>query len=122
MIKGLGIDIIEISRVKRAITRNSRFIDKVFTPEEIKLFQERNYPYNTIAGFFAAKEATVKALGTGIRNLQWKDIEVKKDPEGKPFIKLYNNARDIAYSKNIKDIHLSISHSKEYAVAQAIAV
>ncbi|SNS09577.1 holo-[acyl-carrier-protein] synthase [Anaerovirgula multivorans] len=122
MIKGSGIDIIEISRIERAVKKNQRFIEKIFTVEEIKLFEERNYRYNTIAGFFAAKEATAKALGTGIRNIQWKDIEVKKDAMGKPFIKLHNNARNIAYSKNIKDIHLSISHSKEYAVAQAIAI
>lgn len=122
MIKGIGIDIIEISRIEKAVKKNPRFLQRVFTPDEIKLFEERNYPYNTIAGFFAAKEATAKVLGTGIRNMQWKDIEVKKDPLGKPFLKLHNHAREIAYSKNIKDIHLSISHSKEYAVAQAIAV
>lgn len=122
MIKGLGIDIIEISRIEKAIKKNPRFIEKIFTVEEIKLFEERNFRSNTIAGYFAAKEATAKALGTGIRNMQWRDIEVKKDSMGKPFIKLHNNARIIAYSKSIKDIHLSISHSKEYAIAQAIAL
>ncbi|SET06316.1 holo-[acyl-carrier-protein] synthase [Natronincola peptidivorans] len=121
MVIGTGIDIIEIHRIKKAIERNSRFIEKVFTTEESNLFQERNLNPNTIAGFFAAKEAVAKALGTGIRSFQWQDIEVKKDSLGRPYIKLHNNAYKIAYSKGIEEIHLSISHCREYAVAQAIA-
>ncbi|SDK95966.1 holo-ACP synthase [Natronincola ferrireducens] len=121
MIKGLGIDIIEIYRIERAIHKNPRFLERIFTEEEVLLFEERNQQPSTIAGFFAAKEAAVKALGTGIRDIQWRDIEIKKTPEGKPYIKLHNNAATIAYSKDIKEILVSISHSKDYAVAQAIA-
>ncbi len=121
MIIGVGIDIIEIERIKKAITKNPKIISRIFNQEEIGLFEEENFRPNMIAGFFAAKEATVKALGTGIRGLQWKDIEIKKTREGKPLIELHNNAKNIAYSKNITNIHISISHSKEYAVAQAIA-
>ncbi|AOY74840.1 holo-ACP synthase [Clostridium formicaceticum] len=122
MIKGLGIDIIEIHRIEGAMKKNPRFLEKVFTQEERILFEEKNNSSSTIAGFFAAKEAAVKALGTGIRGLAWRDIEVKKDSLGKPLIKLHNNAIEIAYSKDIKEIWVSISHSKLYAVAQAIAL
>ncbi|AKL96766.1 holo-[acyl-carrier-protein] synthase AcpS [Clostridium aceticum] len=122
MIKGLGIDIIEIHRIEEAVRRNPRFLKRVFTQEEIILFEERSNHPSTIAGFFAAKEATVKALGTGIRGLAWCDIEVKKDALGKPLIKLHNNALKVAYSKDIKEIWISISHSRLYAVAQAIAL
>lgn len=122
MIKGLGIDIIEIHRIQRAITKNPRFLERIFTPQERILFNERNHHPSRIAGFFAAKEATVKALGTGIRGMGWKDIELQINPEGKPYIILYNNALKIAYSKGIEEILISISHSREYAVAQAIAL
>lgn len=122
MIKGIGIDIIEVHRIRRAIDRNKGFIDHVFTAQEKKIFEEKNYLPHTIAGFFAAKEAVSKALGTGIGKIGWKDIEVLKDPSGKPYIKLHNNAENFAYSMNIEKILISISHSKENAIAQAIAI
>ena len=122
MIRGLGTDIIEINRIQKAVKKNSRFIERIFTQNERILFSERNYHPNRIAGFFAAKEATVKAIGTGIRGMSWKDIEIQINPEGKPYIRLYNNALRIAYSKGIDEILISISHSREYAVAQAIAI
>ncbi|MCC5912204.1 MAG: holo-ACP synthase [Clostridiaceae bacterium] len=122
MIKGLGIDIIEIERIEKAVNKNSRFIERVFTEEEIKDFKEKKLNANTIAGVFAAKEAVAKALGTGIRNMKWTDIEVMKNSEGKPYIKLHNNALEIAYSKDIEEILISISHSRHTAIAQAIAI
>lgn len=122
MIKGIGIDIIEIDRIRQALVKNNGFIDRIFTPNEKKIFVERNYPPHTIAGFFAAKEAVSKALGTGIRNMQWKDIEILKDPLGKPYVKLHNNAKDLAYSMNIDKVLISISHSKDNAIAQAMAI
>jgi len=122
MIKGIGIDIIEIDRIRQAIAKNSNFIDRVFTENEKEIFEEKKYLPQTIAGFFAAKEAVAKALGTGIRNMKWRDIEILKDPLGKPYIKLHNNAKDLAYSMNIDKVLISISHSKENAVAQAMAI
>ncbi|ABR50228.1 holo-acyl-carrier-protein synthase [Alkaliphilus metalliredigens QYMF] len=121
MIKGIGIDIIEIERIARALEKNPRFKERLFTLEENRGFIEKGGHPASIAGVFAAKEAVVKALGTGISNMKWKDIEVLKDSAGKPYIKLHNNALEIAYSKNINEIFISISHSKENAVAQAIA-
>lgn len=122
MIKGIGIDIIEIDRIRRAIIKNNKFIDRIFTTNEKKTFEKKNYSPQTIAGYFAAKEAVSKALGTGIRNMQWKDIEILKDPLDKPYVKLHNNAKDLAYSMNIDKIFVSISHSKENAIAQAVAI
>lgn len=121
MIKGIGIDIIEIDRIRRAIEKNDKFIDRVFTVNEKKAFEEKNHSPQTIAGYFAAKEAVSKALGTGISNMRWKDIEILKDPSGKPYVRLYNNAENLAYSMSIDKILISISHSRENAVALAIA-
>jgi len=122
MIKGIGIDIIEIDRIRQAVMENNGFIDRIFTVNEKKIFEDKNYLPHTIAGFFAAKEAVAKALGTGIRNIQWKDIEILKDPLGKPYVNLHNNAKDLAYSMNIDNVLVSISHSKENAIAQAMAI
>ncbi len=121
MIKGIGIDIIEIDRIRRAIEKSDKFIDRVFTANEKKAFEEKNHSPQTIAGYFAAKEAVSKALGTGISNMRWKDIEILKDPSGKPYVRLYNNAENLAYSMSIDKILISISHSRENAVALAIA-
>ncbi len=122
MIKGIGIDIIEIERIKGAVEKNNKFLERFFTSNEIEIFKSKNFKPATIAGFFAAKEAVVKSLGTGFRNMKWQDIEVGQDSLGKPFIKLHNNGRQIAYDKGIEEILISISHSRFNAVAQAMAV
>ncbi|WP_255547709.1 holo-ACP synthase [Crassaminicella indica] len=119
--KGIGIDIIEIERISNAISRNDKFLHRIFTQKEINYFSTINYRVNTIAGNFAAKEAVVKALGTGFRNFKWTDIEIHRDTLGKPYVIIYNNAKKTAQDKGIKKIHISISHSKAYAVAQAFA-
>lgn len=122
MIKGIGIDIIEIDRIGQAISKNNGFMDRIFTLNEQRLFEEKNYITQTIAGHFAAKEATVKALGTGIRNIKWKDIEILNDSLGKPYVELHNSAKTLADSMHIDQILISISHNKSNAVAQAIAI
>ncbi|QEK13572.1 holo-ACP synthase [Crassaminicella thermophila] len=122
MVKGIGIDIIEIKRIKNAINRNDKFLQRIFCKEEINYFSTINYRINTIAGTFAAKEAVIKALGTGLRNFKWTDIQIHRDHLGKPFVVLQNNAKKIAQENSIKEILITISHSKEYAVAQALAI
>ncbi|GAB6085263.1 holo-ACP synthase [Alkaliphilus crotonatoxidans] len=122
MIKGIGIDIIEIARIKKAVEKNPRFLERFFTPGERQLLKEKGNHPASIAGFFAAKEAIVKALGTGFRNMKWQDIEIQRNPLGKPTVKFHNNSKKIAYSKGIEEILISISHSRENAVAQAIAM
>lgn len=118
---GTGIDIIEISRIDRAVNRSSRFLDRVFTDREISYFKETGNKPCHIAGTFAAKEAVLKALGTGLKEMSWKDIEITRDSMGKPSVTLYKNAEIIALSIGIRQIHISISHGRDHAIAGAIA-
>lgn len=116
MIYGIGTDIIEVERIEKAC-QNERFLEKNFTPEEIKYFNQKTNPYQSIAAVFAAKEAFSKAFGTGFRGFTLKDIEILHNQAGKPYINLYNNIKDL--SKDFV-IHLSLSHIKEYATAYVV--
>ncbi|NFD75674.1 holo-ACP synthase [Clostridium botulinum] len=121
MIYGIGTDITEIRRIEKAITRNKNFINKLFTKNEMDLWEKKNFKVEFIAGRFAAKEAISKALGTGIRDFNFKDIEIINNELGKPQVILKPKAEDIIrkISQSYK-IHLSISHEKEYAIAYAL--
>lgn len=118
----IGIDIIEIERIKQAINKNPRFLNKMFTDNEIEYFKLNGFRYESIAGNFAAKEAISKALGTGIRNFKFKDIEILRNELGKPIVKTYNNLNSICIKYNVTDIKVSISHCKDYAVANAVTI
>tara|TARA_Y100000588_G_C13889231_1_gene767933 strand:+ start:132 stop:521 length:390 start_codon:yes stop_codon:yes gene_type:complete len=122
MVKGIGIDIIEISRIKKAVEKSDRFVKRLFTENEIEYFKSKNMKVESIAGNFAAKEAVVKALGTGLRGFKWTDIEVLRDELGKPVVYLHNGAKELATDRGINEVMLSISHCKEYAVANGVAV
>ncbi len=119
---GIGIDIIEISRIDKAVNRHKRFLEKIFTEKEIEYFNQKNMKPETIAGYFAAKEAVGKALGCGVYKGKWRDIEVVKDDMGMPYINLYGQIKEYSKSKQCNDIMISISHCKTYAVANAIAL
>lgn len=118
MILGIGVDIIEIQRVKEALERTENFVERVFTKDEIKFFESRKMNPEVVAGNFAAKEAVVKALSTGFKGFEWKDVEVLRDSLGKPYVLLYNQAKKLLTDNCI--VHVSISHCKEYAVANAV--
>lgn len=118
---GTGIDIVEISRIARVMDRTERFVSRVFTSSEIDYFNSRGNGPSHVAGAFAAKEAVLKALGTGLRGMEWKDIEIARDGNGRPDVNLYNGARTLAVGLGICKIHISISHERDYAVAQAVA-
>ncbi len=110
-----GVDLIEIPRIARALERyGQRFLRRIFTAGEIAYCRER--PPN-LAARFAAKEATMKALGTGVRGVGWKDIEVVRQPSGAPTIKLHGRALSRAKRLGVCEISLSLTHSREYAVA-----
>ena len=110
-----GVDIIEISRVRRVLERyDQRFLKRIFTAGEIAYCRGRA---PNLAARFAAKEATMKALGTGVRGVGWKDIEVTRQESGAPGIKLYRRAEARALRLGVQQISLSLSHSQEYAVA-----
>ena len=118
----IGIDIIDIDRVRDAIQRTPRFLTRVYTAAEREYCMSKKNPYPSLAVRFAAKEAVAKALGSGIRGISWKEIEVKKGEKGEVNINLGENARRLAENLGINKIMLSLSHSREYAVAQAIAL
>ncbi len=114
-----GVDIIEIPRIKQTLDRyGQRFLNRIFTPDEIA-FGHGRAP--NLAGRFAAKEATMKALGTGVRGVSWKDIEVVRADSGAPSVKLHGRAEKRAERLQVSEISLSISHSREYAVAFVVA-
>ena len=113
-----GIDIIEIARIKNVLTKHpKRFLEKIFTEYERNYCRGRS---TQLAARFAAKEAAMKALGTGVRGVGWKEIEVQRLPSGKPYIKLHGRANERAKFIGVEKIELSISHSKELATAMVI--
>lgn len=122
MILGTGIDIIEIERIQKIVSKRKRFLSRFFTEKEQEYFQRRGKnQVESIAGYFAAKEAIVKSMGTGFSGFRWQDIEVIKLPQGQPKVMLWGKAKQEADKRGIEDIELSISHCKQYAIAQAIA-
>lgn len=121
MIKGIGTDIVEITRIKKIVDKNSRFLSRNFTKAENDYFNTKKKPYESIAGNFAAKEAISKALGTGFSGFGLLDIEVTRNNKGAPTVTLYNKALDIKKSNNISQILVTISHCEKYAVAFATA-
>jgi holo-[acyl-carrier protein] synthase len=113
-----GIDLVEISRLETlypAIRR--RFLERVFTPQELADAQDR---FDTLCGRFAAKEAVVKALGSGIGPVAWQDIEILRGVEGEPQLQLHGEARRWAAALGLENWSISISHTREYAVAVAV--
>ena len=124
MIIGIGVDIIEIERVRQAIQNNKNFLSKLFTEREIDYFISRNMNSEVIAGNFVAKEAVSKALGTGIRGFSFKDIEILRNELGKPEVILHNGANLIGNklvgNNNSLRVHLSISHNNSSAIAYSV--
>lgn len=142
MILGIGTDIIEIPRIAKAIKSNDKFLHRVFTHKEIEYFTKKGfadhssinnggkndnkYIFQSAAGNFAAKEAVSKALGTGIRGFSFKDIEILRDNKGKPVVYLYGKAEELAMEITREALaynyrfHITISHSRENAIAYAI--
>ena len=115
--KGIGIDIIEIARIELAISRwQTSFLKRVYTSAEI----EHYHKMGSLATRFAAKEAVMKALGTGTKGLHWKDIEILSDSDGAPFVQLYGKAHHKSQEAGIRDFSISLSHSREYATAIVI--
>lgn len=123
MILGIGVDIVELRRIKKIIedeNKRESFLNKLFNDEEIEYFKKRNFKVEFIAGRFAGKEAVSKALGTGFRDFQFKDIVINRDELGKPGVILKNNAHNIAREKGEYKIHISISHGEDSAIAYVI--
>lgn len=113
-----GIDVIEIARIARAHDRfGDRFLQRVFTPAEIRYCRGRP---QRLAGRFAAKEAVSKALGVGIRPLSWRDIEILPDVRGKPTVHLHGRAARLASAWSFSGFDVSITHSRTDAVVMVV--
>jgi len=122
-IVGTGVDLCEVERIKKAITstHGARLLERVFTPREIAYAQGKANPYERYAARFAAKEAGMKALGTGWRGgLGWQDLEVINLPSGRPILQLHRRAAEIAEKMGAVNIALSITHTSVQALAMVI--
>ncbi|MBT9132827.1 holo-[acyl-carrier-protein] synthase [candidate division NPL-UPA2 bacterium Unc8] len=118
MITGIGVDIIQLRRIKNAIERwQERFISRVYTQGEINYCRRQKMEFIHFAARFAAKEATMKALG---RRVGWENIEIINDERGKPSIKLSDGVRGVAMEQQAEKIFLSLSHDGAYAIAQVV--
>ena len=122
MIKGIGIDSIELDRIERIYGEyGERFLDRIFALEEKEYALRFEDPVPRLAARFAAKEACMKALGTGWNDgVRWRDIAVVNSPSGKPELRLSGRARDFADRQLVKRIHLSITHSKSHATVVVV--
>lgn len=120
----IGTDIIECARISQMMEKHGDvFLNRVFTPSEIEYCAERKMAYQHFAGRWAAKEAVLKTLGTGWgQGVQWTEVEVIRQAAGAPTIQLHGRALEIAKQLQICDVLISISHTKEYAVAFASAL
>jgi holo-[acyl-carrier protein] synthase len=123
-ILGIGTDIVECLRIRRMIEKHGElFLTRVFTERELRYCQRSKYATEHFAGRWAAKEAVLKCLGTGwAKGLCWTDIEVGNDPAGKPTINLQAATSDHARAAGIRDVLITISHCRAYAVAYALAL
>lgn len=121
MIFGIGTDVIEIKRIKQAMNRNPKIMNRIFTEQEIDYFKKRNMNPQHIAGGFSAKEAVFKALGTGLGSFSWKDVEILRGDLGKPIVKTTSKVKKFVEENGVNEIYISISHCREFAMATAIA-
>ena len=114
----VGIDIIEIDRVEDVLSRHGdRFLNRIYTPDEIAHCRGR---VSELAARFAAKEAVMKALGTGVRGVGWRDIEVLPNRRGKPLVFLYGRGAARAEQIKLRGLEISLTHSREYAIASVV--
>lgn len=122
MIVSIGIDIVEVYRIRETISRTPRFVERVFTPGERSYCEGRGAAaFQSYAARFAAKEAFLKALKTGWRGkITWQDMEVVSDTQGVPSLAVGGEARELITKLGASKIHLSISHTAEHAIAQIV--
>ena len=119
-IYGLGLDMVNSNRIKDIIKKNKKFEKKIFSKEEISFCENKKNKFSCLAKRFAAKEAVMKALGTGVRGVGWKDIEIKRERGGPPYIELHGRAQTRASKMDLSDISISLSHSNDFAIATVV--
>jgi holo-[acyl-carrier protein] synthase len=123
-VKGVGVDLAQMSRLRRVVERwDERFLRRVFTEDEIAYCRRRRDPIPHLAARFAAKEATLKALGTGLSmGVKWRELEVRRERGEAPTMVLTGRTRALARAKGASRVLLSLTHDGDYAMAQALLV
>jgi holo-[acyl-carrier protein] synthase len=120
MIIAIGVDLIEIDRIKGAMKQSPRFLARILTSKELAALKLKGMRPSAAAAYFVAKEAVSKVLGTGIGKIAWQEIEILNEDSGAPYIVLHGNALKAADERRINQILISISHDQHTAVAYAI--
>ena len=122
MVLGLGTDLVETRRVQQSIDRfGERFLERIFTESEIAYCMRKKNAAESFAARFAAKEAGAKALGTGISHgVSWKEFEVRREASGRPTLHLSGRAAELAGAMGVRRIQLSLTHSREFALAVVV--
>jgi holo-[acyl-carrier protein] synthase len=122
MIVGTGVDLAEVPRIQASIERfGARFIERIYTPAEIAYVERKANRYERYAARFAAKEAGMKAIGTGWRHgVRWQDFEVANLPSGKPTLRLHGVAARVADKLGVRNVSLSLTHTAELGMAHVI--
>ena len=122
MIVGTGVDLAEVPRIRASIERfGARFIERIYTPAEIAYVERKANRWERYAARFAAKEAGMKAIGTGWRHgVRWQDFEVANLPSGKPTLRLHGVAARVADKLGVRNISLSLTHTAELGMAHVI--
>jgi holo-[acyl-carrier protein] synthase len=122
-IRGIGVDVIEVDRIGRALLRwGDPFTRRLFTPDEVTHAGPEPTRAMRLAGRFAAKEAVMKALGLGWRRMAWREIEIRNDDAGRPMVALSGGAARAADDLGISDVLISLTHTRDLAAASAIAI
>ena len=124
IVRGIGVDLTRIPRLREVVARwNDRFLQRVFTEQELDYCRRRRDPIPHLAARFAAKEATLKALGTGLRmGVKWRELEVRRERGQAPTMVLSGRCRAIAEAKGGRRVLLSLTHDGDYAMAQAMLI
>jgi holo-[acyl-carrier protein] synthase len=118
---GVGTDLVRIARIAEAMDRHPGFAARLFTPAEIAYCERHREPGARYAARFAAKEAVLKALGTGLaRGMRWQDVEIVSAPNGRPLVRLHGAVAATARAQGITSVELSLAHEGEYALAFAV--
>jgi holo-[acyl-carrier protein] synthase len=122
MILGTGIDLIEVARIAASFEKfGERFVNRILLPAEIAYCLSHKRPAPFLAVRFAAKEAVSKAFGTGIgASLGWQDIEIRRRESGEPFVVLHGKGQELFATRGAKKLHITLSHTENYATAAAI--
>lgn len=121
-ILGIGVDVVEVARIERAMARHEGFVPRLFSPRERERCEGCSRPARRYAACFAAKEAACKALGSGARGFSWREVELLADGNGRPYLVLSGKTQEMARRLGVESILVSISHTEELAVAFAQAV